>query len=102
MIYFLRTLKDSTECFMEERFVTIIQIVFDSTFLLCQLYLDAPVLEFQGVANSCPHRTNSYHTNIEMESGRVGSARTLPEPEEVSPNPARNRGLIKKPDSAQQ
>ena len=38
----------------------------------------------------------------EMESGRVGSARTLPEPEEVSPNPTRNRSLIRKPDLAQQ
>ena len=27
----------------------------------------------------------------DMESGRVGSARTLPEPDEVSPNPTRNR-----------
>ena len=40
--------------------------------------------------------------STEMETGRVGSARTLPEPEEVSPNPTRTRGLIRKPDSAQQ
>ena len=36
----------------------------------------------------------------EMESGQVGSERTLPELEEVSPNPTRNHGLIRKPDSA--
>ena len=38
----------------------------------------------------------------EMELGRVSSAQTQPEPEKVSPNPTRNRGLTRKPDSAQQ